>query len=153
MVPIFKKEKAGQAITSLCSASVQMRCVCQDRWLSKSSPFLSPGCIYIWTSCTAGATQMPMPAPGQPGSGSNLRKCECCGLNTLFPESELCIFTTAWWHWRRKQNRLCFESRTPSWAGLWTLSYIPSIYGNYTPTGKPARKEEPQGSPLPKRIP
>ena len=22
------------------------------------------------------------------------------------------------------------ESRTPSWAGLWTLSYRPSIYGN-----------------------
>ena len=29
-----------------------------------------------------------------------------------------------------RQNRLCLESRTPSWAGLWTLSYMPSIYGN-----------------------
>ena len=35
------------------------------------------------------------------------------------------------------QNRLHLESRTPSWAGLWTLSYMPSIYGNDIPTGKP----------------
>ena len=57
-------------------------------------------------------------------------------------------------HWRRKQNRLYLESRTPSWAGLWTLSYMPSIYGNDIPTGKPGpRKEEPQDSPAPKRIP
>ena len=36
-----------------------------------------------------------------------------------------------------RQNRLYLESRTPSWAGPWTLSYMPSIYGNDTPTGKP----------------
>ena len=36
-----------------------------------------------------------------------------------------------------RQNRLCLESRTPSWAGLWTLSYMPGIYGNDLPTGKP----------------
>ena len=36
-----------------------------------------------------------------------------------------------------RQNRLHLESRTPSWAGLWTLSYMPSIYGNNIPTGKP----------------
>ena len=29
------------------------------------------------------------------------------------------------------------ESRTPSWVGLWTLSYVPSIYGNNIPNGKP----------------
>ena len=29
------------------------------------------------------------------------------------------------------------ESRSPSWAGLWTLSYTPSICGNNIPTGKP----------------
>ena len=40
-------------------------------------------------------------------------------------------------NWRRKQNRLHLESRAPSWAGLWTLSYMPSIYGNDIPTGKP----------------
>ena len=34
-------------------------------------------------------------------------------------------------------NRLHLESRTPSWAGLWTLSYMPSMYGNKIPTGKP----------------
>ena len=34
--------------------------------------------------------------------------------------------------WRRKQN-----SRTPSWVGLWTLGYMPSIYGNGIQTGKP----------------
>ena len=36
-----------------------------------------------------------------------------------------------------RQNRLHLESRTPSWAGLWTLSYKPSIYGHDIPTGKP----------------
>ena len=28
-----------------------------------------------------------------------------------------------------RQNRLHLESRTPSWAGLWTLSSMPSIFG------------------------
>ena len=36
-----------------------------------------------------------------------------------------------------RQNRLHLESRTPSWAGLWTLSSMPSIYGNDIPNGKP----------------
>ena len=36
-----------------------------------------------------------------------------------------------------RQNGLHLESRIPSWAGLWTLSYMPSIYGNdIIPTGK-----------------
>ena len=57
-----------------------------------------------------------------------------------------------------RQNRLRLESRTPSWAGLWTLSSMPSIYGNNIPTGKLGPlKEEPQGSyldsPSPKIIP
>ena len=64
-----------------------------------------------------------------------------------------------------RQNRLHLESRTPSWAGLWTLNYMLSIYGNNIPTGKPdppqpptpsSTMEEPQGSyldsPSPKRI-
>ena len=55
-------------------------------------------------------------------------------------------------------NRLHLESRTPSWARLWTSSYMPSTYGNDIPTGKPGpRVEEPQDSyldsPSPKRIP
>ena len=37
----------------------------------------------------------------------------------------------------KRKNRLHLESRTPSWAGLWTLSYMPSIYRNNIPTGKP----------------
>ena len=57
-----------------------------------------------------------------------------------------------------RQTRLHLESRTPSWARLQTLSYMPSIYGNEMPTGKPGPwMEEPQGlyldSLLPKRIP
>ena len=36
-----------------------------------------------------------------------------------------------------RQSRLYLESETPSWAGLWTLSYMPSIYGNDIPTRKP----------------
>ena len=55
-----------------------------------------------------------------------------------------------------RQNKLSLESRTPSWAGLWALSYLPSIYGNDLPTGKPGPwEEEPQGTCLdspPKRI-
>ena len=44
-----------------------------------------------------------------------------------------------------RQNRLYLESKTPSWAGLWTLCYMPSIYGNDIPTGKPGSwKEEPR---------
>ena len=35
-----------------------------------------------------------------------------------------------------RQNRLPLERRTPSWAGLWTLSYMPSIYGNNIPDRK-----------------
>ena len=60
-----------------------------------------------------------------------------------------------------RQNRLHLESRTPSWAGLWSLSYMPSIYENDIPTGKPdptpPQMEEPQGMYLdslsPKRAP
>ena len=48
-----------------------------------------------------------------------------------------------------KQNRLHLESRTPSWARLWTLSYMPSIYGNNIPTGKP----DPQDGKAPGLIP
>ena len=61
------------------------------------------------------------------------------------------------------QNRLHLESRAPSWAGLWTWSFIPSIYENDIPTGKPdthlphPAMEKPQGSYLnstsPTRIP
>ena len=36
-----------------------------------------------------------------------------------------------------RQNRLHLESRTPYWASLWTLNYMPRIYGNDIPTGKP----------------
>ena len=36
-----------------------------------------------------------------------------------------------------RQDRLRLESRTPSWAGLWALSYMPSICGSDIPTGKP----------------
>ena len=43
-----------------------------------------------------------------------------------------------------RQNWLHLESRTPSWAQQWTLSYMPSIDGNDMPAGKPGpRKEEP----------
>ena len=41
-----------------------------------------------------------------------------------------------------RQNRLHLESRTPSWAGLWTLSSLPGIYGNDIPTG---RTDPPEG--------
>ena len=46
-----------------------------------------------------------------------------------------------------RQNKLHLESRTPSWARLWTLSSMPSIYGNDIPTGKPGTLDgRPQGS-------
>ena len=46
-----------------------------------------------------------------------------------------------------RQNRLHIESRTPSWARQWNLSYMSSIYRKDIPTGKPDPwMEEPQGS-------
>ena len=44
-----------------------------------------------------------------------------------------------------RQNRLHLESRAPSWAILWTLSYMPSIHGNDIPIpiGKPGRRPHP----------
>ena len=48
-----------------------------------------------------------------------------------------------------RQNRLHLESRTPSRAGLWTLSSMPGIYGNDIPTGKP----DPQDERVPGLIP
>ena len=56
-----------------------------------------------------------------------------------------------------RQNRLHLESSTPSWTGLWTLSYMPSIYGNDIPMEiQTPWMKEPQdlylGSPSPKRI-
>ena len=54
----------------------------------------------------------------------------------------------------KEETEQALESRTPTWAGLWTLSYMPSIYGNDIPTGKPGpQKEEPQGSPSLKEYP
>ena len=57
---------------------------------------------------------------------------------------DLCVPSTSCAGWLpspveggNRQNRLHLESRTPSWAGLWTLSSTPSIYGNDIPTGKP----------------
>ena len=41
------------------------------------------------------------------------------------------------WFRKMRQNRHHLESRTPSWAGLWTFSYRPSTYGNDIATGKP----------------
>ena len=43
-----------------------------------------------------------------------------------------------------RQNRLYLESRTPSWARLWTLSYMPSIYGNDIQTGKSDPRTRPR---------
>ena len=46
-----------------------------------------------------------------------------------------------------RQNRLHLESRTPSWARLWSLSYLPHIHGNDIQTGKSdPQMEELQGS-------
>ena len=79
------------------------------------------------------------------------------GLNSSPPEAENSgIFHGS--EGGNRQNRLYLESRTPSWAELWTLSYMPSIYGNDISTGKPGPpNEEAQGSyldsPSPKRIP
>ena len=58
------------------------------------------------------------------------------------------------WAWRRKQNRLYLESKTPSWARLWTVRYMPRIYGNNTPTGKPGpRRKSPRALHLLKEYP
>ena len=49
-----------------------------------------------------------------------------------------------------RQNRLLLEIRTPSWAGLWTLSYMPSIYGNDIPTGKQGPPDGRAPGPIPR---
>ena len=79
--------------------------------------------------------------------------------------SGLATFLKGSWNWTyveggNRQNRLHLESRTPSWAGLWTLSYMSNIYRNDISTGKPdprPQHERAQGSyldsPSPKRIP
>ena len=82
-----------------------------------------------------------------------------CGLNLEYtPVGSLSESSLGPIKGRNRQNRLHLESRTPSWAGLWTLSYMPTIYGNDIPTGKSGPwKEESHGSyldsPSPKRIP
>ena len=48
-----------------------------------------------------------------------------------------------------RQTRLRLEGRTPSWAGLWTLIYMPSTYGNDIPIGKP----DPPDGRAPRLIP
>jgi len=40
--------------------------------------------------------------------------------------------------------------QTPSWAGLWTLSYMPSIYGNNIPIGKPDPPDVGASGPVPR---
>ena len=59
---------------------------------------------------------------------------------------------------RNRQNRFHLESRTPSWAGLWTLSICPvSMEMTYQLKNQTPWMEEPKGSYLdsllPKRIP
>ena len=61
-----------------------------------------------------------------------------CGLNLEYtPVGSLSESSLGPIKGRNRQNRLHLESKTPSWAGLWTLSYMPTIYGNDIPTGKP----------------
>ena len=42
----------------------------------------------------------------------------------------------------RKQKGLYLESRTPSWSILWSVSYMPSVYGNDISIGKPEAPEK-----------
>ena len=66
----------------------------------------------------------------------------CIGLLGL-----LLSFFISWLSYEggNRQNRFHLESRTPSRARLWTLSSMPSTYGNNIPTGKPGPlKEEPR---------
>ena len=60
-----------------------------------------------------------------------------CLLRNLYAGQEATVRTGHGTEGGNRQNMLHLESRTPSWAGLWTLSYMPSIYGNNIPTGKP----------------
>ena len=60
---------------------------------------------------------------------------------TIFESSLTCPFFEG----GNRQNSLPLEIRTLSWAGLWTLSYMPSMNGNnipvenQTPGGKSPR--------------
>ena len=53
-----------------------------------------------------------------------------------------------------RQTRLHLESRTPSWAGLWTLSYTPvSMETTHQLENQTPRMEESQGSFLDSLLP
>ena len=53
-----------------------------------------------------------------------------------------------------RQNRLHLESRILSWAGLWTLSYMPiSMETTYQLENQTPRMEEPQGPYLLRELP
>ena len=61
-----------------------------------------------------------------------------------------CVPTVSQSEGRNRQCRLRLESPSPSWAGLWTLSSMPSIYGNDLPGGKLA---PPHPAPAPWKSP
>ena len=77
------------------------------------------------------ATGPDLPGAASPGP-PHLRNRKGCSL-TPRPWAVMTRY------WRRKQNRLRLESRTPSWSRVWTLSSMPSFYGNDIPTGKPRK--------------
>ena len=88
------------------------------------------------------------------GNFLNFRKA----LEVIFGNHENAAYRSKTIEGGNRQNRLHLENKTPCLARPWTLSYMPSIYGNNILTGKPGPpKEEPQGSYLdslsPKRIP
>ena len=64
-------------------------------------------------------------------------------LNVIFFSLQATRFHDMWKYSEggSRQNGLHLKSRIPSWARLWTLSYIPSTYENDILTGKPDTPE------------
>ena len=143
----FKLVTHWKLLTSgVFSFNLKGKCTVQGPILKEweSNPQLPP---HIPNTCTA--TKAPS---GRQTPFGNEAPPEAQGVNSC---TEGCVLWSqhlrrweGWWaekegvsgpdsEGRSRQNRLHLESRTPSWAGLWTLSYTPSIYGNNIPTGKP----------------
>ena len=72
-------------------------------------------------------------------------------LNMIFSSLQATRFHDMWKYSEggSRQNKLHLKSRTPSWARLWALSYMPSIEESDIPTGKP---DPPEGR-APQLIP
>ena len=113
---------------------------------------VSPGDISMFLRVLQGVDSTTVPSQSKPGNQTNVHEKKhfspvklakgvcvwvCVGVCVCEREREKETERG------NRQNRLYLESRTPCWARPWTLSYMPSIYGNNTQTRKPGPRALP----------